>query len=199
MAIISNGTTMLNSGAFSASLGSMVLLSEQTASGASSVNFTSGINSTYPIYLFQVINGICSNDGRSIDMNFSTNGGSTYSVTKTSTAFFATHFESGSGGSVSYNTGKDLAQSTSDQSLNFTTQSNPKGSMSGTILLFNPSSTTFVKHYITHTNGKNDDNSSNNGFLSGYCNTTSAINAVKFDTFDGTIDGTFKMYGIKDS
>lgn len=199
MAIISNGTTMLSSGAFDVSLGSLVLISEQTASGASSVNFTSGINSTYPIYLLQIIDAICSNNGRGININFSTDGGSNYNVVKTSTAFFATHFESGSGGSVSYSTGKDLAQSTENQELNFTTQSTPKGGISGNILLFNPSSTTFVKHFITLTNGKNDDNSSNNGFVSGYCNTTSAINAVRFDTFDGTMDGIYKLYGIKDS
>ena len=198
MAFISNDTTILDNGAFQASLGSMVLLSDQNASGASSVNFTSGINSTYPIYLFQIINAICSNDGRGININFSTDGGSNYNVVKTSTAFFATHFENGSGGSVSYSP-KDEAQSTANQELNFTTQSTPKGGISGNILLFNPSSTTFVKHFITSTNGKNDDNSSNNGFVSGYCNTTSAINAVRFDTFDGTMDGTYKLYGIKDS
>ena len=94
MPFISNGTTMLNNGAFSASLGSLVSISTNTGSDVSSINITSGINSTYPIYMFEIIN-LRSASGANLLMNFSTDGGSNYNVTKTSAAFVAANHEPG--------------------------------------------------------------------------------------------------------
>ena len=198
MPFISNGTTILNNGAFQASLGSLVHISTQTTSGASSVSFTSGIDSTYPIYMFQLINCTCSNNGRGIDIYFSTDGGSNYNAIKTTTIINAYVKEDGSSGTLQQIAGvKAPVQSSDGLFLNYTDGSS-KG-MSGEFLLFNPSSTTFKKHFIGRTNGANDDSTSNDCFSAGYVNTTSAVNAIQFDTFDGNIIGTFKLYGIKDS
>jgi hypothetical protein len=67
--------------------GKMILISEQTASGSASISFTSGIDSTYPIYKFDFINIHPATDGVRLQFNLSTDGGSNYNVTKTSTSF----------------------------------------------------------------------------------------------------------------
>src|SRR6056300_919074 len=107
MAFISNGTTILDAGAFQASLGNLVLISEQTASSSASVSFTSGIDSTYPIYKFEFINIHPATDGSLFRFNMSTDGGSSYNVTKTTTVFATYHFENDSATSLSYRTSDD--------------------------------------------------------------------------------------------
>jgi len=200
MAFISNGNTILDAGAFQASLGSMVLLSEQTASASASISFTSGIDSTYPIYKFQFINIHPATDNADITFQGSTNGGSSYGVTITSTVFQSFHFENGSAADVDYETGRDLAQSTSYQILNSAVGNNSDQSASGELFIFNPSSTTFVKHFIYKGHCYAGSDFSTTLYVAGYFNTTSAINAVDFKFSSGNIDsGTIKLYGIKDS
>ena len=201
MAFISNGTTILDAGAFSASLGSMVLLSEQTASASSSISFTSGIDSTYPIYQFEFINIHPSNDNGILKFNLSTDGGSNYNVVKTTTtAPVSQNNETGTTSSVSYDTGEDLAQSTADQSFISGIGNDSDQSASGYFYLFNPSSNTFVKHFMARVNHYHPDNRSIDCSVAGYGNTTSPVDAVIFRMSSGNIDsGTIKLYGIKDS
>jgi hypothetical protein len=208
MAFISNGTTILDNGAFSVNLGSMVLLQTQTVSSAvSQVEFTSNIDSTYPIYKFEFINMHPATDGRDFMFNLSTDGGSNYNVTKTSTHFYAAHTEDDtSGARLEYQASEDLAQSTADQSLVRDTGADNDQSCSGSMFLFNPSSTTFVKHFIASVNNYvNDWGSVTDGslmyFTAGYGNTTSAIDAAvfRFQSSANTESGTIKLYGIKDS
>jgi hypothetical protein len=201
MAFISNGTTILDNGAFQASLGSLVLISEQTASASSSISFTTGIDSTYPIYKFEFINIHPSIDNGIFKFNLSTDGGSNYNVVKTTTtAPIAQHTESGASSSLSYDTGEDLAQSTADQSFVSGIGDTGDQSASGYLYLYNPSSTTFVKHFMARINFYHPDNKSIDASVAGYGNTTSAINAVIFRMNSGNIDdGTIKLYGIKDS
>src|SRR5210317_58359 len=116
MPFISNGTTILDNGAFNVSLGSQVLISEQTASASASISFTSGIDSTYPIYKFEFINIHPSSDGANFQVNFR-DGGAAYDAVKTTTAFGTQHKEDGSGGGLDYDPSKDLAQSTAAQKL----------------------------------------------------------------------------------
>jgi len=200
MAFISNGTTILDNGAFSVGLGGLVLLSEQTASASASISFTSGLDSTYPIYKFEFINIHPATDNAGLSFNLSTDGGSNYNVTKTTTTFRAIHDEANSEAVLEYDTGQDLAQSTSDQRiLRFIGNGNDE-SGSGEMFLFNPSSTTFVKHFLASSNTYYGGDYSFNDFTGGYGNTTSAVNAVKFQMSSGNIDsGTIKLYGIKDS
>jgi len=173
------------------------LISTATASSSSSIEFTSGIDSTYDIYQFEFINIHPSTDGAEWQFNLSTAKGATYNVTKTSTFFSAYHDEGNTATNLGYESGRDLAQSTSDQQLAENVGSGNDECVSGYMSIFNPSSTTFVKHFIGTTNVYMNSNYSINGFIAGYGNTTSSINAIKFQMSSGNIDaGTIKMYGI---
>jgi len=200
MAFISNGTTILDAGAFNVNLGSLVFISEQTASSSASVSFTTGIDSTYPIYKFEFINCHASTDASEFEFNLSTDGGSNYNVTKTTTAFQSIHNESDTTTSLNYETAEDLAQSTSNQRISINIGADNDQSASGNLYLFNPSSTTFVKHFISRINYYHKDDYSVDWYVAGYGNTTSSINAIKFVMSSGNIDsGKIKLYGIKDS
>jgi hypothetical protein len=180
--------------------GSLVPISEQTASGSASISFTSGIDSTYPIYKFEFINCHPSNDSVNFKMNLSTDGGSNYNVTKTTTFFYASHAEADTEAQLAYDTGRDLAQGTADAHISNEVGNANDESLSGTMYLFNPSSSTYVKHFISEAQTYHGANLSIVNYLAGYGNTTSSINAVKFLFQTGNIDsGTIKLYGIKDS
>ena len=179
--------------------GSMTLISEQTASASASIEFTTGIDSTYPIYKFEFINMHPATDNTEFQFQGSTNGGSSYGVTITSTFFRAYHDEADTGTALEYQTGKDLAQSTSFQVLAEYGNDNDQ-STSGELFIFNPSSTTFVKHFMSNFNFSNGSNYSMNTRCAGYFNTTSAVDGFQFKTNSGNTDsGTIKLYGIKDS
>jgi len=202
MPFISNGTTILDNGAFNVSLGSQVLLSEQTASASASISFTSGIDSTYPIYKFEFINIHPSTAEVELRFNMSTDSGSNYNVTKTTTFFRANHREDDGGTpGFGYRTGDDLVQSTSYQSLSALNGAGNDEALSGYLQIFNPSSTTFVKHFIAESNAYQIlQDHTNHSLVAGYGNTTNAVDAVQFKMSSGNIDaGTIKLYGIKDS
>jgi len=176
--------------------GSPVLLSTATASGSSSISFTSGIDSTYDVYYFEFIDIHPSSDNKIFEFNLSTDSGSNYNVTKTSTFFRAMHSEADTT-VFGYDVDYDLAQSTSFQTLSEGVGSDNDQATSGTLTLYNPSSTTYVKHFIANVNTSRHVDSSSNFFTAGYGNTTSAINAIRFQMNSGNIDaGTIKMYGI---
>ena len=153
-----------------ASPATLVLLSTQTASSSANISFTTGLDSTYDEYIFKFINCHPATDGAEFEFNMSTDGGSNYNVTKTTTYFRAEHFEDGTGGAIAYATARDLAQSTSFQNL-VADQSNANdASASGTLTLFNPSSTTYVKHFIAVSNYMGDSVFTQNSFVAGYGN-----------------------------
>jgi hypothetical protein len=200
MPFISNGTTILDNGAFNVSLGSQVLISEQTASASASISFTSGIDSTYPIYKFEFINCHPSVDNVDFVFNMSTDSGSNYNVTKTTTYFFHQHNEADTITNLTYATGDDLAQSTAFQVIASNQGSDNDQSCGGSLTLFNPSSTTFVKHFMSSIHFYARSDVSHQVFVGGYGNTTSAVDAIRFQMTSGNIDsGTIKLYGIKDS
>ena len=181
--------------------GNLTLLTTVTASSSSTVTFDSSINSTYNSYLFQFVNVHASNDDAEFNVNFR-DGSTAYDATKTTTFFTAHHGEDDSPATLQYSTGNDLAQSTGVQNLAYAVTNDNDGSVSGTLYLFNPSSTTFVKHFIANSHAMVDDGGvqNTNFFVAGYCNTTTAIDGVQFKFDSGNIDaGTFKLYGIKDS
>ena len=180
--------------------GSLVLISETTASNSSAVNFTSGIDSTYKEYQFHFTDIHPASGNSAFMFNLSADGGSNYNVTKTTTAFWAAHNEAGSDSNLYYRTSEDLAQSTADQKLSvevtFPASVDDDNSFSGILHLFDPSSTTFVKHFISDGNHY-ASNYSTRSFVAGYGNTTSAINAITFKMSTRNIaTGTIKMYGV---
>jgi hypothetical protein len=176
--------------------GNMVLISSQTASNSASISFTTGINSTYKEYQFWFIDIHPRTDDVEFEFNLSTDSGSNYNVTKTSTYFYALHLENDAATGLSYDTSQDLAQSTAFQDLAHRIGNDADQSVAGTLQLFNPSSTTYVKHFISRTNQNQYDNITFDTNVAGYGNTTSAINAVQFKMSSGNFDGTILMYGI---
>ena len=184
----------------SLSSGSLNLITTNTiSSGVSSSDFTSSIDSTYDTYVFKLINIHVANDGSEFRMNFR-DGGSSFDATKTSTCFQASHNEAGSSNSFGYETGFDLANGTADQTIVRNIGNASDESLSGTIFLFSPSSTTFVKHFISETQTVISSNQTDRCFVAGYCNVTAAIDGITFKPDSGNIDsGVIKMYGLSKS
>jgi len=187
--------------------GSMVLIKEQTASSSSTISFVDGsggvvLDSTYPIYKFEFINIHPSADiGSEMQFQGSTDGGSNYNTTMTTTAFYTSHNEGDTSTQFSYYATKDQAQGTGFQPLSlYDTGNDNDQSGVGELFLFGISSTTFVKHFMSHYGGTSRSDYRNSGFVAGYFNTVSTMNAFQFKMNTGNIDsGTIKLYGIKDS
>ena len=177
--------------------GSLVKISSATASSDSTISFTSGIDSTYKEYIFYFVNIHPGTDNASFSVNFSSDGGSNYNVTKTTSYFRSIHYESGTS-AFGYDTGGDLAQSTDFQNIITVIGADNDQSGVGCMHLFNPSDTTFVKHFVVNAQKAHYSDISVNEFYAGYANTTSAIDAVQFKMSSGNIDsGTIIMYGVK--
>ena len=187
-----SGTLSNVNSAFSADL---KLLRTQTASGSSSISFTSDIDSTYDLYIFKFIEINPATDTVDFKFQGSTNGGSGYGVTKTTTAFWAAHAETDAS-EFEYRTNQDLAQSTDAQWLNVYLGNGADENASGELYLYAPSSTTYVKHFYSTVYYYQNNNYSTEFFVSGYFNTTSAINAMQFTMSSGNFDGVIKMYGL---
>jgi len=177
--------------------GAMTLLSTQTASNSANISFTSGIDSTYKEYVFKVYDCTTSNGSSTFEVNFSIDGGSNYNVTKTTTIFWSHHYEDDSASGVAYNTGRDLAQGTGFQDFTDNSLGDAADeSLSGTLHLYDPSNTTFVKHFMASVNWYHDADITVNPYIGGYCNTTSAVDAVRFQMNSGNFNGVIKMYGV---
>ena len=177
--------------------GNFVKISSATASSDSTISFTSGIDSTYKEYIFYFVNIHPATDNASFSVNFSTDGGSNYNVTKTTSYFRSIHYESGTS-AFGYDSGGDLAQSTDFQNIITVIGADNDQSGVGCMHLFNPSDTTFVKHFVVNAQKAHYSDISVNEFYAGYANTTSAIDAVQFKMSSGDIDsGTIIMYGVK--
>jgi hypothetical protein len=176
----------------------ITLISSQTASASATISFTSGIDSTYKAYKFVFSNIHPATDNVQFQFNLSTDGGSNYNVTKTTTAFFNIHKEDDSETAFTYQTSSDLAQSTSFQNICIEVGNDSDENVSGSLTLFNPSSTVYVKHFLLNSEHNSYHNFSMNSFRAGYANTTSAVNAIRFQMSSGNIDaGTIYLYGIK--
>ena len=207
MALVKYNNNSLSAVTAASSLptGAMTLIKSQTASSSSTISFVHGtsdvvLDSTYPIYMFKYINCHAETNNVAFSVNFR-DGSSAYDATKTTTIFAAAHYEDDSEAELTgYTSGDDIAQGTGFQDLTRGTKNDNDACCSGQLWLFNPSSTTFVKHFISVSNDYNSNDQTNQFFVSGYCNVTAAIDAVQFKFSSGDIDsGTIKLYGIKDS
>ena len=200
MAVVSGGTTLIDNGALDSAVptGSLTLLSTQTASGSANLSFTSGIDSTYDSYVFKFYDIHPATDNTFLTFQADTGTNTNYYQTITSTFFKALHNESGSTSALSYDTASDLAQSTSFQHLSRNVGNDNDQSISGTLQVFSPSSSTFVKHFISRTNVYTNDDYSIDSHIAGYFNTTTALTRFQFKMASGNIDsGVIKLYGIK--
>ena len=176
----------------------ITFISSQTASASASLSFTTGIDSTYKAYKFVLVNIQPATDAAEFTFNLSTDSGSNYNVTKTTTFFSAYHDEADTATRLGYESARDLSQSTAEQELAENVGSNADECLSGSLTLFNPSSTTYVKHFIANINNYLNSNYSYDSYVAGYGNTTSAINAIRFKFSTGNISaGKIYLYGIK--
>ena len=204
-----NNRSIRNISAIPGAATSLTHIKTLTASSSSTLSFVDGsddvvLDSTYPIYLFKFIN--CHPSAVS-QFSFQGNaaGGSGYNETITSSVFQSFHREDDSSTSLNYRTGDDQGQGTSFQVLTNNVGDDADQSFAGTLHLFNPSSTTFVKHFtsriqVYRSTGSSAEASSVEAFTAGYFNTTAAIDEIQFKMSSGNIDaGTIKLYGIKDS
>ena len=183
--------------------GDMVLIKTVTASSSSTVDFVDGtsdvvLDKTYPIYLFKIINAHPGTDDVAFQFQANAAGGSGFNETMTTTTFKSYHNEGDTLATLTYVTAGDQAQGTSYQGISSVENDNQE-SCSGELWLFNPSSTTYVKHFVARFQDIHSAVSMDT-YTAGYFNTTSAIDEISFKCASGNIDsGTFKLYGIKDS
>ena len=182
------------------SLGSLTHIATQTASSSASISFTSGIDSTYKEYIFYFVNIHGQTLREDFTFQCSTDGGSNYNTTITSTFFQLNHSEDDANANFGYLTSNDQAQGTGFQLIARDFSDDNDGSLSGILHLFNPSSTTFVKHFMSVFNAMHESPSgyySNSDRTAGYFNTTSGINAVQFKATSGNIDsGQILLFGL---
>jgi hypothetical protein len=212
VAIISNATTIADAGAFSVGLGSQILIKTLTALEDNSQNIASYsfihgsssvvFNNTYPIYIVKFFN-VMSSSGQNFQMNATTDG-SNFNVVGTNTCFVAEHTEDGSTQArLIYSGAYDVAQAANPYLFNINKgglrNANDSGA-SGQIIIFNPSNTTFVKHYISTVNSMSEYPGSTQNHVAGYFNTTSALTGIRFNSINSNVmHGTIKLYGLKDS
>ena len=203
MGLISNGTTLLDGGSLDGgvSKGALTLIKTLTASSDSTLSFVDGASSvvlddTYVEYIFKFINIHPATDGALFQVNFR-DGGSAYDATKTTTFFWAYHNEDDSGTQFGSAGSNDSAEATGTQPLSGNCGNDNDQCVSGTLHLFDPSNTTFAKHFMTVSNSTEAGDISMNSRVAGYCNVTAAIDGVQFAFQAGNIDsGTIKLYGV---
>ena len=177
--------------------GAMTLISEQTASGSATIDFTSGIDDTYDSYVFKFINIHPANDTVEFQFQGDTGTNTNYNQTITSTYFRTYHDEADTATGLAYYSVNDQAQGTGYQDLTDDVGNGNDESLAGSLFLYNPSSTTFVKHFIATTTDYNSNDHNLSQYIAGYFNTTSAITRISFKFEAGNIDsGVIKLYGI---
>ena len=174
----------------------MDLITTNTSSDAASSSFTSSIDSTYKLYIFKFIDIHPETDGERFSFQANASGGSGYNETITSTAFGAHHNEAGNTAALGYDTAEDQAQGTAFQFISNTLGNDNDQNMNGTLHLFNPSNTTYVKHFMAESNVAQNADFTVHRFHAGYINTTSAIDEIQFKMSSGNLSGTIKMYGV---
>ena len=177
----------------------MTLITTNTSSGAASSSFTSGIDSTYKLYIFKFIDVNPATDSRvfSFQVNATDDAGGGYDTSLiTSTYFSSGHAEDDGSAGLQYETGKDLAQSSSFQPLTNSIGNGADESCAGTMWLFNPSNTTYVKHFYARMQTLEASDYCEETFIAGYINDTTAIDDIQFKMSSGNMDAVISMYGV---
>ena len=185
--------------------GSMVFIKKLTASTSGTLDFVDGasdvvLDDTYKEYLFTFKNIHAGTDSGQFGFKGSVDTGSNYGIAKTTTFFNGLHFEGDGTARLGYESGRDLAQGSGLQVMTVNQSDDADSASSGYLHIFNPSSTTFVKHFISRVANMNTgaNYGAQDNFMAGYFNTTSAVDAIQFAMDSGNIDaGYICLYGIK--
>ena len=177
--------------------GALNLISTQTASSSATLDFTSGIDSTYKEYIFKFYNMHPATNNVKWTFQSDTGTNTSYGQTITSTDFISQHSEDDSATELGYASANDQAQGTAFQPIGQLIGNGNDECVSGTLHIFDPSNATFVKHFMANTNVYRQDNYSREHFTAGYFNTTTALTRFRFKFSSGNTDsGVIKMYGI---
>jgi hypothetical protein len=199
MGVISNGTTLLDAGALDSgiAIGGLRLLSTLTASSSATLDFTSGLTSTYDHYIFKFTDIHPATDGAAFSFQADTGTNTSYNQNITSTFFRAVHSEADDTPSLAYVPDNDLAGATSFQVLANGTGNGNDECLAGTLTIFSPASTVLVKHFTATANELIASDQTYSLFCAGYFNQTAALTRVRFKMSSGNIDsGTIKLYGV---
>ena len=191
-----SGTITSKNSGFPAGLN---LISTATASGATNVSITSGIDSTYDVYCFRYYDVNPDTDGAYFQFQANAAGGSGYNETMTTTAFRAINHETSGTTSLNYETGEDQANGTNYQSISYSVGNAADECLAGELYLFGPASTTYVKHFYVRNISTNANDYAIDYYVAGYYNTTAAIDEIDFKMDTGNFDGIIKLYGISKS
>jgi len=175
------------------------LIQAQTVSSAvASLTFTSGISSAYNTYLFGYYTIAPVTEGAHWGFQCSTDGGSNYNTTLTSTAWYANHTEAGTGGALTYYSAEDQAQGTAYQNIDTYVDDTAPACTAGYLYIYDLGSTTYVKNFYSRGVRRPSDGNLSDTYIAGYFNTASAIDAVSFKFSTGNIAaGKVKMWGMK--
>ena len=176
----------------------MTLLATNEPSGAANSSFTSSIDSTYKLFIFKWVDVNPATDNVDFTVNFSDDTSShSYDLTKTTNFFWSYHSEADATPVLAYRTANDLAQATGYQILQWESGGGENDEAgAGELYLFNPSNTTYVKHFYATSQYYQRESSSFVTRVGGYCNTTAAVTAVDFKMSSGNFDGIIRMYGV---
>ena len=174
----------------------MTLITTNTSSVAASSSFTSSIDSTYKLYIFKFYDVNPATDGTFFGFQGNATDTTSYGVTMTTTHFWAQHSEADSPGGLEYVASEDQAQGTSFQPLTGNIGSDADQAATGTLWLFNPSNTTYVKHFYSTVSCATSDDYEGNAFVGGYFNDTTAIDDIQFKMSSGNMDAVISMYGV---
>ena len=186
--------------------GSLVLLSTVTASSSSTISFTSNIDSTYKEYIFKFIDIHPASEYGFFQFQADTGTNTNYNQTITSSSFTSTHSENDSEAIINYQSGSDQSGGTGFQYISDQLEADNDSCLCGTLHIFDPSNTTFQKHFMARTQFHQADPSSREYYVAGIINTTTALTRFQFKILgtssgasnSNTIDsGTIKMYGVK--
>ena len=197
-----NNRSIANISAIPGAAKSLTHIKTLTASSDSTIDFKDGTSSvvldnTYPAYMFKIINMNPATTNAIFEFQGNASGGSGFNETITSSSFRAYHTESDSAAVLTYLVNDDLAQGTDYQHLANGVGNGSDESLCLELFLFNPSSTTFVKHFIIRTCGVTNNPAAFDSYVAGYFNVTAAIDGIQFSMSSGNIDsGTIKLYGV---
>ena len=176
--------------------GNLTLLTTATASSSATLDFTSSINSTYDSYMFKFINIHPANNDVTFRFQGDTGTNTSYNQTITNTFFGASHKEDNSAASLAYQTGSDQAQSTAFARLSAGIKNDNDASFAGTLTIFSPSNSTFVKHFISRGTSYESGDQIFDDYTAGYFNITTALTRFQFKMSGGNFDGVIKLYGV---
>jgi len=179
------------------STGDVVLLHDTDYSNAASASITSGIDSTYGEYIFRFYNINPATDDTQFTFQVNATDGADYNDSPITSTYFQASQSEGDSTFLSYTTGQDQAQGTAYQTLMRAIGNGSDESGAGELHLFNPSSTTYVKHFYSRCHIYHQENHAQSAFAAGYINDTTAIDDIQFKMSSGNFDGTIKLWGVK--